>query len=132
MEHPNDPVARMPATTVFGFRFLERDERSARVALPLLPEFLQGEARVHGGILATLADTAAVYLLIQGLGIERTLTSIEFKLNFTRPATLERGEVVASAKVVKKGRTVALADVEVEQAGALIAKGLFTYLFAAR
>ena len=30
--------------------------------------------------------------------------------------------------LVKLGRTVALCDVEVSQAGALVAKGLFTYL----
>lgn len=132
MEHPNDPVARMPASSVFGFRFLEREPARARVALPLRPEFLQGEKRVHGGIVATLADTAAVYLLIQGLPAERTLTSIEFKLNFTRPAKLERGELVATAEVVKLGRTIALADVEVAQDGALVAKGLFTYLLGER
>ena len=132
MEHPNDPVARMPASTVFGFRYLERDAARAQVALPLKPEFLQGERRVHGGIVATLADTAAVYLLIQDVPFERTLTSIEFKLNFTRPAMLERGELVATAEVVKKGRNVALADVDVTQNGSLVAKGLFTYLFGDR
>jgi acyl-coenzyme A thioesterase PaaI-like protein len=58
------------------------------------------------------------------------MTSIDFTLNFLRPALLERGELLARAVLVKRGRTIALADVDVEQAGQLVAKGLFTYLFA--
>lgn len=130
--HANDPVAAMPVSAIFGFLFGARDEHQATVELPLRPEFLQGEARVHGGILATLADTSAVYLLISGLPLGRTLTSIEFKLNFVRPALLERGAVAARARLVKRGRQVALVDVELEQQGELVAKGLFTYLLADR
>jgi len=122
----------MPAASIFGFRFVDRSPVVARVVLPLRAEFLQGEERVHGGIVATLADTAAVYLLFQDVAPERAMTSIEFKINFTRPAVLERGELVATAKLVRKGRQIALADVEVEQQGALVAKGLFTYLFSER
>src|SRR5262245_55254660 len=98
MSEPNDPVASMPVAAVFGFRLGERAADLARVALEVRPEFLQGEGRVHGGVLATLADTAAVHLLLQHVPPDRTLTSIEFKLNFTRPALLGRGELVATAR----------------------------------
>lgn len=129
---PNtDPVAAMPAAGFFGFRFVERDAQSARVALPLRDEFFQGQGRVHGGVLAALADTAAIWLLLPSLLPERVATSIEFKLNFVRPALRERGELLAVARPVQLGRTVALADVELSQAGALVAKGLFTYLVMA-
>jgi acyl-coenzyme A thioesterase PaaI-like protein len=36
--------------------------------------------------------------------------------------------VRAVAKLVRRGRAVALADVELSQQGQLVAKGLFTYL----
>ena len=120
----------MPLAVELGMRFLERTEAGAAIALPLRAEFLQVADVVHGGIVATLADTAAVYLLLGGGRPERAMTSIEFKLNFLRPALLERGELLARAVLVKRGRTIALADVGVEQAGQLVAKGLFTYLFA--
>jgi uncharacterized protein (TIGR00369 family) len=120
----------MPVARLLGMRFLERTEAEAAIALPLRAEFLQVANVVHGGILATLADTAAVYLLLGGGRPERAMTSIEFKLNFLRPALLEQGELLARATLVKRGRTIALADVDVEQAGKLVAKGLFTYLFA--
>jgi len=123
-------VESMPVAKHLGLRFLERTESAAAVALPLRAEFLQVAGVVHGGIIATLADTAAVYLLLGGGRPERAATSIEFKLNFVRPALLEQGELLARAVLVKRGRTIALADVSVEQAGKLVAKGLFTYLFA--
>jgi uncharacterized protein (TIGR00369 family) len=123
-------VESMPVAKFLGLRFLERNESQAVVALPLRAELLQVAGVVHGGILATLADTAAVYLLLGAGRPERAMTSIEFKLNFLRPALLEQGELLARAKLVKRGRTIALADVDVEQAGQLVAKGLFTYLFA--
>lgn len=123
-----DPVATMPAAGFFGFAFRARDESSASVALPLRPELFQGQQRVHGGVIASLADTCAVWLLLPRVLPERTITSIEFKLNFVRPAVAERGELLALARPVRVGRTVALADVDVTQAGELVAKGLFTYL----
>jgi uncharacterized protein (TIGR00369 family) len=58
----------------------------------------------------------------------RTITSIEFKLNFVRPAVASRGELMAVARPVRIGRTVAVAEVDVLQSDELIAKGLFTYL----
>ncbi|MCK6448139.1 MAG: PaaI family thioesterase [Planctomycetes bacterium] len=91
-------------------------------------ELLQGHAHVHGGVLAALADTAGVWLVYPELAHGVEMTSIEFKLNFLRPATLDAGELVATAKLVKRGRTIALADVDVTQGGELVAKGLFTYL----
>lgn len=118
----------MPASSIFDFRFGERDLEHARVDLGLKPQYLQGEARVHGGILATLADTCAVYLAVPRVPVERMLTSIEFKLNFVRPALLERGDVSAHATMVRFGRQVVLIDVELSQSHGLIAKGLFTYL----
>lgn len=127
-----DPVPVMPASAWFGFQFRERHESRASVALPLRREFFQGEGRVHGGVIASLADTAAVWLLLNGVLPERTMTSIEFKLNFVRPALEERGELLAVAELVRRGRNVALAEVDVLQAGELVAKGLFTYLISPR
>jgi uncharacterized protein (TIGR00369 family) len=56
------------------------------------------------------------------------MTSIEFKLNFLRPAVAGAGDLHARARIVKQGRQVILCDIEVAQGGELVAKGLFTYL----
>lgn len=128
---PANAVARlraMPATSLFGFEFGARDGDRALVRMPAAGEALQVEAVVHGGALGALADTAAVYLLLPGLAEGQAMTSIEFKMNFLRPVVAERGDIEAEATLVKKGRTVTVARVDVRQEGALCATGLFTYL----
>lgn len=122
----------MPVARSAGYRLDAAGEAGVELALPLRADFLQIEDRVHGGVLATLADTAAVYALYRGLPEDRSMTSVEFKLNFLRPVLLDGGEVRARAEVVQRGRTIGLCDVELRQAGRLVAKGLFTYLFAER
>ena len=82
--------------------------------------------------MATLADTCAAYLLYPKIPDGWSMTSIEFKMNFLRPAALDAGDLLSRASLVKFGRTVALCDVEVFQADSLIAKGLFTYLMLDR
>jgi uncharacterized protein (TIGR00369 family) len=84
---------------------------------------------IHGGILTTLADTAAVYSLLPALSPERMLIGIELKLDFLRPALPDKGEIAARARALRAGRQIGVARVEVLQEEQPLALGLFTYLF---
>jgi len=119
---------RVPVNRHFGFSLLALERGAAEVAMPLKRPFLQEEGIVHGGVLTALADSAAVYCVYPFLEDGRKMTSIEFKMNFLRPAFIDDGSVTARAKLVRQGRTIALCEVEVSQARRLVAKGLFTYL----
>lgn len=119
----------IPMARILGFRLREYAPPRASLLMPVSLDLLQIDNVVHGGILSTLADSAAVYLLCAELPPDRSLTSIEFKLNFLRPALLGRGDVVADAHVIQRGKRIALCEVDVWQAEARVAKGLFTYLF---
>lgn len=92
------------------------------------PEIIQEKGVVHGGFLATLADTAAVYALVPDLDPDAALTSVEFKLNFLRPSVPEGGDLEARSQVIRRGRTLSLVDVDVFQEKRHVAKGLFTYI----
>jgi uncharacterized protein (TIGR00369 family) len=77
---------------------------------------------VHGGLMCTLADTVA------GCAVQTTLdagvgyTSIDITVNYLRPVTLENGTLVATGRVTKPGRRVALAAAELhDEAGRLVA-----------
>lgn len=107
---------------------MAESETEVELAAPVLTSSLQVDGWVHGGLLATLADTAGAYLLYRSLPADRSMTSIEFKLNFLRPAVADAGDLHAHARIVKQGRSVTLCDIEVAQDGELVAKGLFTYL----
>lgn len=77
---------------------------------------------VHGGLVCTLADSAA------GCAVHTTLepgvayTSVDITVNYLRPVTLNSGTLTVTGKVVRSGRRMALAAVEVHDgAGRLVA-----------
>jgi len=43
-----------------------------------------------------------------------------------------KGTLTAESKVLKRGKRTGVCEVEVTQAGKLVAKGIFTYLFFER
>lgn len=125
----DDFARRMPLVEVLGMREVEPDESGATgLAMEPREDLLQSESVIHGGILSTLADTAAAWAVLRDQPMGETLTSIEFKLNFLRPARLEGGELLARGRVVRRGSRIAVIDGEVVQGGEAVARGLFTYL----
>ena len=125
------PFADVPINRLLGFELRSSSPEGATVAFTPRADFAQEYGVTHGGLLAALADTAAVYALHPFLEPGERMTSIEFKVNFLAPATAAGGEVVAISSVIRRGRTVAVVKADVTQAGKAVAVGLFTYIFAA-
>lgn len=118
----------VPVNSLFGFKLQRHDEKSATVTFNPDRLHTQEYGVVHGGILSCLADTAAVYTTHPFLAKTERMTSIEFKINFLAAAVPDRGEIMADAVVIRKGKTVAVVRVDVRQADVLVATGLFTYI----
>jgi uncharacterized protein (TIGR00369 family) len=121
-----------PFNRALRFELLNRGDGSASITLPIESWFLQENGVVHGGIIASVADTAAVYALIGRVEKSEQMTGVEFKINFLRSATFDGGPITARATAVRSGRTIGVCDVEVSQKEQLVAKGLFTYVFIVR
>lgn len=120
--------ARVPFNRMAGFRLVQSDSSRAEVTLNPTAAMEQEHGVVHGGMLAALADTAAVYLIHPSVGEEQRMASVEFKVNFLGPARVSSGPLRAVATPVKLGRRVAVCRSEVWQDEHLILTGLFTYL----
>ncbi|BBE35294.1 PaaI family thioesterase [Sphingosinicella microcystinivorans] len=78
-----------------------------------------GAPQAHGGAIATLIDSAACFAACAMLG--RGVPTSNIRVDYLRPAGGEL--LVAKAKVIRAGRTLALVDVEVESDGKLVATG---------
>jgi uncharacterized protein (TIGR00369 family) len=77
---------------------------------------------VHGGLVCTLADSVAGCAVHTTLEPGARYTSIDITVNYLRPVTLGSGRLVATGRVTKPGRRVALATAEVtDGAGRLVA-----------
>lgn len=127
---PEAFFAESPINRELGFRLLRSEDGCGEVALTPRPELLQEGGVVHGGVLSALADTAGVYALLpRAIEDGRFLTGIEFKVNFLSPARLEGGDLVARSRITKRGRTLAIVEVDVFQGERPVATAIFTHKF---
>ena len=111
-----------------GLELIRFGADGAEVQLPECAAFTQEGDIVHGGILTTLADTAAVYAILPDLEDGKHMTSIEFKMNFFRPGRANKGPIIARSKPIKRGRKINVCEADVYQGESHLAKGTFTYL----
>ncbi len=82
---------------------------------------------VHGGVIATLMDTAMGSAVWTMLPDGALYTTLEFKVNFVRTLALDADPVSCEARTVHVGRRTATAESRVTSpAGALIAHGSCT------
>jgi len=97
------------------------DAARARLGITLRPELLRSDSAggLHGGVIASLIDVAAFFAvrLCTGRGGATSALSVDY----LRPVNGVRVE--AQARVIKSGRTQALADVEVFDGTTLVAVG---------
>jgi uncharacterized protein (TIGR00369 family) len=85
---------------------------------------------VHGGYAMTLLDSAMGCAVQSTLAAGEAYTTLETKVNFVRPITLETGRVRCDGVVVYRGGKIATAEgrVVAEQSGKLLAHGTTTCL----
>ena len=116
-----------PFLTFIGIDDLQSKDGAGSVSLEVKPHHLQAAGRVHGGLLAVLADTAGYRairsLLLPGQGT----TTVELKVNFLKGA--ESGRLTAQAEVVSQSDSLMVVEMNVsDQDGQLVAQCLSTYL----
>ncbi|WP_067562457.1 PaaI family thioesterase [Nocardia acidivorans] len=84
---------------------------------------------VHGGVIATLMDTAMGSAVFTKLGDGVAYTTLELKVNFIRSVTLDGSRLTCEATAVHVGRRTATAEGRItDAAGKLIAHGSTTIL----
>jgi len=118
----------VPVNRHLGFGLRASGADGATVAMTPRAEHGQEYGVVHGGLLSALADTAAVYTILPGLADGERMTSIEFKVNFLAAAWPDKGEIVATAVILKSGRTLTVVQSDVRQGDAHVLTGIFTYM----
>jgi uncharacterized protein (TIGR00369 family) len=94
--------------------------------LPYREAITNGSGTVHGGVLATLADTAVAFALATNFDGKMGFATTDLTIHFLRRA---RGEVRARARILKKGQRVNVGEVEIVDAdGREVARVLATFI----
>ena len=99
----------------------------ATVVMTASQNHLQPLKTVHGGVLATLIDTATYWAAFLALPQDHGLVNVDLKLNYLRPA--HPGVLTANGRCIKPGRSISYAEASViDGEGKLIAHGTSTLL----
>ncbi len=100
----------------------------ATIGLELDPQrHLQPFGIVHGGVLATLIDTATFWAAFLRLPPDAGLVNIDMKLNYLQPAIA--GRLTATGRCIRPGRTLSYTEAHVYDAGGeLLAHGTSTLM----
>lgn len=103
-----------------GMKLVEVDHGTCTVELVTDERHLQQHGHVHAGVVATLADHAAGGAARSSVPEGCDVITIEFKINFLRPAP--PGRLVGKARALRTGRNVSVAETEVFSGETLVAK----------
>jgi uncharacterized protein (TIGR00369 family) len=116
-----------PFSTLVGLQVEEVRQDYCRMRLPFRPELRTSGEVIHGGAIATLIDTAAVAAVWSDVD-PRVTRGATASLTVNYLAAAQGVALIAEARVIRRGRSVAFVDVDVfSPTDERIAKGVVTY-----
>jgi uncharacterized protein (TIGR00369 family) len=111
-----------------GMRLIDVQPGSATLALPFDERLITIGTVVHGGAIASLIDTVAMVAAWSDAALPETFRGSTVGMTVSYLAPANREDVTATARVLRRGRSLVYLDVDVQAAsGTLVAKGLVTY-----
>lgn len=118
-----------PIAALLGYGASEFDEGRAVFEGEMGEQHYNPMGVVHGGVAATLLDTALACAIHTRLPITTAYTTLELKVNYIRPVTAATGKVRAIGEVIHVGQRTATADGRLEDSeGRLLAHATTTCL----
>lgn len=118
-----------PIAALMNFELVELSEGRAVFAVEPKEYHYNPIGVVHGGLAATLLDSAMGCAVHSTLPAGAAYTTLEIKVNFVRPMTADTGRVRAEAKLIHLGGRIATAEGRIiDERGKLYAHGTTTCL----
>lgn len=103
--------ARQGIMTHIGARVTNIAPGRCEISLPYGDHLSQQHGFFHGGVVATIADSAAGYAGFSLMPVGSGVLTVEFKINLVAPA--DGDLLIARGRVVRPGRTLTVTSAEV-------------------
>ena len=98
------------------------------IALPVAAELVHGGGVLCGQAIMAAADTAMVLAMIAELGEFRPMTTVQLQTSFLRPIPRDVAGVGLTARVLRRGKSLAFGEISVRTPdGKLAAQATTTY-----
>lgn len=126
-------VEESPFVAHCGLVLETLDEGRCELKLPLEAAHANAYGNLHGGVVATLADTVSGVAAWTLAAPGERVSTLELKVNFVAGVQTMEGELRAVGAVIHRGRTTAVVEADVEDAeGRRIARSLGTFFYISR
>jgi uncharacterized protein (TIGR00369 family) len=104
-------IGTVPFARLLGLELDEVGSGTATLSLNIRPELKQNQGVVHGGVIASLIDTATAFAILSQLETGERVTTVDLTISYLRPIT--SGRITAVAKVLRAGRRLFVVSAEV-------------------
>lgn len=121
-----DKLNNLPFAKLLGMRLSDIRPNEAVVEIDMRDDLKQPNGVLHGGVTATLIDTAMAFAVRTYLTDTEPTATIDLTVHYLRPHV--SGRAICTARVVRPGKRIFTVSADVHnQEGKLIATGLSTY-----
>jgi uncharacterized protein (TIGR00369 family) len=126
-ERIREAFERVPFAHLLKLELGEMKRGLATIHLEVRDELRQNNGVVHGGVIASLVDTAAAFAIITLLEKGQTSTTVDLTIHYLRPWL--KGRVTARARVVRAGRRIMTITIDVlDESESLLATALTSFI----
>ena len=110
-----------PIATLLGLSVTHVGDGTSTVEMDTEPRHANPMGTLHGGVMCDLGDLAMGTAFASTLAEDESFTTLDLTIKFFKP--IWSTHLVASAKVVKRGKTIGLVECEItDEKGSLVAK----------
>ena len=111
---------------LIGMKLVNLQPDEAVISIEMRDDLRQPSGVLHGGVTATLIDTAMAFAVRTRLPIDEATATIDLTIHYLRPHI--SGTFICTAKIVRAGKRIFTVSADVvNEEGKLIATGLSTY-----
>lgn len=102
---PNQPLSM-----TLGYRYIEVEEGHVVLSLTSAEHLMHGAGNMHGGVLATLIDTAAIGAILTTIPKGGRAPTVQMSVQYLKSVVGEGIELRAEGKLVHRGRQLATSE----------------------
>jgi uncharacterized protein (TIGR00369 family) len=116
----------LPFSRLIGMRLIDLQRDEAVISIEMRDDLRQPSGVLHGGVTATLIDTAMAFAVRTRLGPDEAGATIDLTVHYLRPHVT--GTFTCTAKVVRAGKRIFTVSADVvNEEGKHIATAVSTY-----
>jgi uncharacterized protein (TIGR00369 family) len=127
----DEELPRPPLYHLTGIRLAKADEGETEVRLPCSKWLSTSAGTIQGGFTAMLAESAMTSAVFSTAAAGTAVAPLDLKVNYLRPVFPDGEDLIARARVLHSGRTLAIASAELtnsEGKSVALATGSSMYL----